>query len=135
MHAVAVPRFFTGVRFGAAMSNTIAMTSAYGPCIGDAPVVTTMSCCFTFGSTAAGFIVAHVITRYGWHGISGIDGVLPIALGLVMLAAPAESMRFLVHPHPSTASVSGVLRVCLLACELARSVLPDRYRHNIPSFQ
>ncbi|WP_176047591.1 aromatic acid/H+ symport family MFS transporter [Burkholderia sp. BCC1644] len=110
MHSLTALRFLTGVGLGAAMPNAIAMTSEYSPRARRALVVTTMFCGFTFGSAAAGFIAAHVIPRYGWHAMFVIGGVLPIALGLVMLAALPESIRFLIYRRAPAAQIAVVLR-------------------------
>ncbi|KWF32769.1 4-hydroxybenzoate transporter [Burkholderia diffusa] len=103
-------RFLTGVGLGAAMPNAIAMTSEYSPRARRALIVTTMFCGFTFGSAAAGFVAAHVIPRYGWHAMFVIGGVLPIALGLTMLVALPESIRFLIHRRAPAAQIAAVLR-------------------------
>lgn len=103
-------RLLTGVGLGAAMPNAIAMTSEYSPRARRALIVATMFCGFTFGSAAAGFVAAHVIPLYGWHAMFAIGGVLPLVLGLAMLAALPESIRFLIHCGAPAARIADVLR-------------------------
>ncbi len=103
-------RLLTGVGLGAAMPNAITMTSEYSPRSRRALVVTTMFCGFTFGSAAAGFVAAHVIPRHGWHAMFVIGGVLPLALGLLMLAALPESIRFLIHRQAPADTIAALLR-------------------------
>ncbi|AYQ91915.1 MULTISPECIES: MFS transporter [Burkholderia] len=103
-------RLLTGVGLGAAMPNAITMTSEYSPRSRRALVVTTMFCGFTFGSAAAGFVAAHVIPRHGWHAMFVIGGVLPLALGLLMLVALPESIRFLIHRQAPADTIAALLR-------------------------
>ncbi|WP_414440746.1 MFS transporter [Burkholderia sp. 22PA0106] len=102
-------RLLTGVGLGAAMPNAITMTSEYSPRTRRALIVTTMFCGFTFGSAAAGFVAAKVIPLYGWHAMFVIGGLLPLALGALMLAALPESIRFLIHRGAPADAIAALL--------------------------
>ncbi|WP_133649540.1 MFS transporter [Paraburkholderia flava] len=110
IHSLIVFRLLTGIGLGAAMPNAITMTSEYSARPRRALIVTTMFCGFTFGSAGAGFVAAQVIPHYGWHTMFLIGGALPLALGLVMLAALPESIRFLVHRGAPAKEIAALLR-------------------------
>lgn len=78
-------RFITGLGLGAAMPNAVTLLSEYCPDRNRALVVNTMYCGFPIGAAAGGFFAAWLIPAYGWHITLMWCGLLPLALGIVMI--------------------------------------------------
>ena len=90
-------RFLTGLGLGSAMPNAITLTSEYCPIRIRSLLVTTMFCGFTLGSALAGFAAAALLEFYGWHSVLLIGGVIPIAVGFVLIGLLPESVRYMVR--------------------------------------
>ncbi|MDR1969161.1 MAG: aromatic acid/H+ symport family MFS transporter [Burkholderiaceae bacterium] len=94
---LAVLRFLTGLGLGSAMPNAITLTSEYCPTRTRSLLVTTMFCGFTLGSALGGFAAAALLAFYSWPSVLLVGGVMPIALGFVLMALLPESVRYMVR--------------------------------------
>jgi MFS transporter, AAHS family, 4-hydroxybenzoate transporter len=88
-------RLATGMGLGGAMPNAIALTSEYSPQRSRATLVMIMFCGFSLGSALGGAFAAHLIPLFGWTAVFWLGGALPIVLGLILVLALPESIRFL----------------------------------------
>jgi AAHS family 4-hydroxybenzoate transporter-like MFS transporter len=88
-------RLATGLGLGGAMPNAIALTSEYSPQRSRATLVMIMFCGFSLGSALGGAFAAHLIPIFGWTAVFWLGGALPIVLGVILVVALPESMRFL----------------------------------------
>ncbi|WXL24138.1 MFS transporter [Ectopseudomonas mendocina] len=102
-------RFLTGLGLGAAMPNATTLLSEYTPERLKSLLVTSMFCGFNLGMASGGLISAWFIPHYGWQSLLVIGGVLPILMGLALLAWLPESARFLVVSNRSVAKIRQVL--------------------------
>ena len=99
-------RFITGLGLGSIMPNAMALVGEFSP---DSSRITRMmlvSCGFTVGAAAGGFISAALIPEFGWHAVFLVGGVLPALLGVAMVFWLPESIQFLVlnkRPHDQIA--------------------------------
>jgi AAHS family 4-hydroxybenzoate transporter-like MFS transporter len=91
-----VLRFLTGIGLGAAMPNAVTLMSEYCPSRLRATLTNAMFCGFPLGAACGGFLAAWLIPQFGWRSVLVFGGVMPLVLGVVMLFALPESVRFLV---------------------------------------
>lgn len=98
-----VLRFITGFGLGSIMPNAMALVGEFSPSSSRVTRMMLVSCGFTVGAAAGGFVSAALIPAYGWHAVFWVGGVVPLALGLAMLVWLPESIQFLVlHRRPRT---------------------------------
>lgn len=103
-------RFLTGVGLGTSMPNATALTSEYMPPRRRAALVTLMFCNVAAGAIVAGFTAPYVITVFGWQGLFIIGGVLPLALGFLLVALIPESVKYLLARSPDDARIADLLK-------------------------
>lgn len=88
-------RFITGVGLGGIMPNTIALNSELAPKRLRATLITLMFVGITLGSSAPGLIAYSLIPRYGWRVLFLIGGLVPLVVGVCLIRALPESVKFL----------------------------------------
>jgi len=89
-------RFITGIGLGAAMPNAITLVNEYSPSARRATLTNGMFCGFPLGAALGGFIAAWMMPHWGWRSVLLAGGVAPLLLGVVLLLALPESVRFMV---------------------------------------
>ncbi|WP_079216275.1 MFS transporter [Herbaspirillum robiniae] len=99
-------RFITGFGLGSIMPNAMALVGEYSPSSSRVTRMMLVSCGFTVGAAAGGFVSAALIPAYGWHAVFWVGGAVPLALGLAMLAWLPESIQFLVLRRRSSEQVA-----------------------------
>ena len=105
-----VLRAIAGVGLGGSIPNAIALVTEYAPPRERATRVGIMFIGYTIGSALGGVIAAQLIPAWGWPSVFVVGGVLPIAIGLVLLFVLPESVRFLMVKRGRTDLVLGLLR-------------------------
>jgi AAHS family 4-hydroxybenzoate transporter-like MFS transporter len=96
LEELTVLRFVTGIGLGAAMPNAVTIMSEYCPTRLRATLTNAMFCGFPLGAACGGFLAAWLIPQFGWRSVLVFGGVVPLLLGLAMVWALPESVRFLV---------------------------------------
>ncbi|CAG9166200.1 MFS transporter [Cupriavidus pampae] len=104
-----VLRFLTGLGLGAAMPNAVTLMSEFAPAKRRAVLVNTMFCGFPLGAAAGGFFAAAVIPHFGWQSVLLFGGVAPLVLGVILVFALPESIRFMVVRHYPTSRIAAAL--------------------------
>ena len=92
---LSVLRFITGMGTGGALPNVSALTAEFAPLRRRASAVKLTILCVPLGGMLGGVLAAWVLPRFGWRGLYGIGGGLPLVFALVMWAALPESPRFM----------------------------------------
>src|SRR6516164_8739022 len=105
-----VLRTIAGVGLGGSIPNAIALVTEYAPTRERATRVGVMFIGYTIGSALGGVIAAQLIPTWGWPSVFVVGGVLPIAIGFVLLFVLPESARFLMVKQGRTDLVIGLLR-------------------------
>jgi MFS transporter, AAHS family, 4-hydroxybenzoate transporter len=105
-----VLRTIAGVGLGGSIPNAIALVTEYAPARERATRVGIMFIGYTIGSAVGGLIAAQLIPTWGWPSVFVVGGVLPIAIGLVLLFVLPESVRFLMVKRGRTDLVLSLLR-------------------------
>jgi MFS transporter, AAHS family, 4-hydroxybenzoate transporter len=88
-------RFITGIGLGGIMPNTIALNAELAPKRLRATLITLMFVGITLGSSAPGLIAYGLMPRYGWRVLFLIGGLVPLGVGLCLIRALPESVKFL----------------------------------------
>ncbi|WDZ97088.1 MFS transporter [Herbaspirillum sp. WKF16] len=89
-------RFVTGFGLGSIMPNAMALVGEFSPSSSRVTRMMLVSCGFTVGAAAGGFVSAALIPAYGWHAVFWVGGAVPLLLGVAMLIWLPESIQFLV---------------------------------------
>ncbi|BEV14147.1 MFS transporter [Herbaspirillum sp. DW155] len=96
-----IVRFITGFGLGSIMPNAMALVGEFSPQSSRVTRMMLVSCGFTVGAAAGGFVSAALIPAHGWHAVFWVGGAVPLVLGLAMLVWLPESIQFLVlHRRP-----------------------------------
>ena len=93
-------RFLTGLGLGGALPNATALMSEYAPRRLRNLMISVIFVGFPLGGITGGMIAAEIIPRFGWQSLFIVGGVLPLVVGIVVLVAMPESIRFLVMKRP-----------------------------------
>ncbi|ABE36266.1 sugar (and other) transporter family protein [Paraburkholderia xenovorans LB400] len=112
-------RFLTGLGLGAAIPNTSTLISEYAPQRMRSFLITVTLCGYTAGGAGGGFISAWMIPAFGWRSVVLAAGVLPVILGVILMALMPESLGFLVARKKGAAAVKAI--VARIAPEIART--------------
>lgn len=102
-------RLLTGLGLGGAMPNSIAITSEYMPKRLRATAITTMFVGMPLGAALGGFAAAALIPRFGWQAVFVTGGLIPLVIGVWVLAALPESIRFLLLKGDARPKVTRLL--------------------------
>lgn len=107
---LAILRFVTGIGLGAAMPNAVTLMSEYCPDRRRATLTNAMFCGFPLGASLGGFLAAWMIPHWGWRSVLLLGGVAPVLLGIVIVLALPESVRFLLARGGRQEQVRATLR-------------------------
>ena len=80
-------RFLAGVGLGAIVSNASSLVGEYSSRRMRATMIMYAGVGFTGGAAFGGFIAAALIPAYGWQSVFYFGGVVPLLVGIAMLAA------------------------------------------------
>ncbi len=105
-----IVRFITGFGLGSIMPNAMALVGEYSPSSSRVTRMMLVSCGFTVGAAAGGFVSAALIPAHGWHAVFWVGGAVPLVLGLAMLVWLPESIQFLVLHRRARSQVARWLR-------------------------
>ena len=93
--ALIVLRFVTGIGLGGLMPNTIALNSELAPARLRATLVVLMFVGITVGSSAPGLTAAWLVPHYSWRVLFLLGGLVPLLVGVGLIFALPESVKFL----------------------------------------
>lgn len=96
---IAALRFIAGLGIGGALPSASTMTAEFTPARRRTLAVAVTIVCYPMGGILAGLFAGAVLPSYGWRGLFWMGGLLPIALGLILMTTLPESPRFLAR-HP-----------------------------------
>ncbi len=125
---ITILRFLTGVGMGGLMPNAIALTSESSPRRLRARLIILMFMGISLGSSTPGFVAMWAVPTYGWKVIFIIGGVLPLIVGLGLILALPESVKYLVRRQDRRARLISTLR------KLRSDIdIPDDARFLLPA--
>ncbi|SIT51834.1 4-hydroxybenzoate transporter PcaK [Paraburkholderia piptadeniae] len=103
-------RFLTGLGLGASMPNTATLVSEYAPARHRNFLITFVYAGFAIGGAIGGVASNVLIELSGWRAVMFAGGVLPLALGILMIFALPESIRFLATRHDKRLAVQRIMQ-------------------------
>jgi AAHS family 4-hydroxybenzoate transporter-like MFS transporter len=89
-------RFLSGIGLGGVIPNVIALNSEFAPKHLRATFLVVISMGISLGGSIPGIVGVTLMPTYGWPVIFIVGGVVPIVIGLLMIFAVPESIKFLV---------------------------------------
>jgi MFS transporter, AAHS family, 4-hydroxybenzoate transporter len=110
IQGLALTRFFAGVGLGGALPNAAALASEFVPRRHRAIAVTLTIVCVPLGGTLAGFLALRVLPTLGWRMLFAIGGAIPVVAAVLLIAALAESPRYLLTRPSRRAELVALLR-------------------------
>jgi len=98
------------VGLGGALPNAAALAAEFVPRRHRALAVTLTIVCVPLGGTLAGLLALRVLPTLGWRTLFAIGGAIPIAAAFLLVAALAESPRYLLARPSRRAELVALLR-------------------------
>ena len=95
MHSLMIVRFLAGLGLGGAIPNAAALSAEFVPHRNRPLAVTLTIVCVPLGGTVAGLLALRVLPTLGWRALFLIGGAIPMITALILIAALAESPRYL----------------------------------------
>ena len=123
-----VLRFITGVGLSGVVANGVALVSEFAPKRVRATLVVIAQIGLTFGFMLPAAASSTVEVIYGWRSLFVVGGVAPLAIGVILIFALPESLKFMVvarRPMPQILRIANALDPTLQATHDARFVVPD----------
>ena len=96
LHELLGLRFLSGIGLGGVIPNVIALNSEFAPKRLRATFLVVISMGISLGGSIPGIVGVTLMPTYGWPVIFIVGGVVPIVVGLLMIFAVPESIKFLV---------------------------------------
>jgi MFS transporter, AAHS family, 4-hydroxybenzoate transporter len=89
-------RFLSGLGLGGVLPNVIALNAEFAPQRLRATMLVVMSMGISLGGAIPGIVGATLMPTYGWPVIFIVGGVAPLVVGLCLIFALPDSIKFLV---------------------------------------
>src|SRR5271166_184940 len=119
-------RFFSGLGLGGVLPNVIALNAEFTPKRLRATMLVIMSMGISLGGAVPGIVGVTLMPTYGWPVIFVVGGIIPIVIGLCLIFAIPDSIKFMVlrgDRHEAVARLVHKLDPALIAEPAARFVL------------
>jgi AAHS family 4-hydroxybenzoate transporter-like MFS transporter len=94
-------RFISALGIGGGMPMAISLVADYAQTKSRGLKVTLLYLGYTVGSSGGGFLAAALTPNYGWKSVFLVGGVVSLLIGVVLLVALPESVRYLVLKNGS----------------------------------
>jgi len=88
-------RLLSGIGIGGILPNVIALNAEFAPRSFRASLIIIMFTGITFGGGLPGPIAAWLVPQFGWQVLFFVGGIVPIVVGICLIFALPESVRFL----------------------------------------
>ena len=89
-------QFLSGLGLGGVLPNVIALMGEFTPRRFRATMMVVMSMGISLGGAAPGLVGVTLMPTYGWPVVFVVGGIIPIVIGLCLLFAIPESIKFMV---------------------------------------
>jgi AAHS family 4-hydroxybenzoate transporter-like MFS transporter len=103
-------RFLAALGIGGGIPMVVALTADYAQAKSRGLKITILYIGYTVGSSGGGFLAADLTPAYGWKSIFLAGGVAALAIGLVLLFALPESVRYLVLKRKGQERILAIAR-------------------------
>ncbi len=121
-------RFLTGLGFGGALPNVVALSSEYVPKRLMAVLVAVLFCGLPLGGFICGMLSAAMAPVWGWQSVFYIGGIFPLALSILLIVFLPESVQFLSQQKADPQKITKLLAPIApeIAGEQVQLHLPQR---------
>jgi len=106
---LALCRLLGGIGLGGTIPNALAFGAEYAPRRLRASLTTLMWLGLPIGSASSGFAAAYMLTKYSWHAMFLLGGLLPLVIALLVALLLPESLAFLVKQGKDEAQIRRVV--------------------------
>ena len=89
-------RFLSGLGLGGVLPNVIALNAEFAPRRSRATMLVVMSMGISLGGAIPGIVGATLMPTYGWPVIFLVGGIAPLVVGLCLIFAIPDSIKFMV---------------------------------------
>jgi MFS transporter, AAHS family, 4-hydroxybenzoate transporter len=89
-------RFIAGIGLGGIMPNAVALVGEYTPRRLKVLMILVVTNGFNLGAVVGGLVSAWMVADFGWRSVFYVGGIIPLAIGVVMIFWLPESLQFLV---------------------------------------
>jgi MFS transporter, AAHS family, 4-hydroxybenzoate transporter len=103
-------RFLSGLGLGGVLPNVIALNAEFAPKRLRATVLVVMSTGITLGAAVPGIVGVTLMPTYGWPVIFIVGGIVPLVVGLCLIFAIPDSIKFMVLRGGSDEAVARLAR-------------------------
>ena len=103
-------RFLSGLGLGGVLPNVIALNAEFAPKRLRATVLVVMSTGITLGAAVPGIVGVTLMPTYGWPVIFILGGIVPLVVGLCLIFAIPDSIKFMVLRGGSDEAVARLAR-------------------------
>lgn len=107
---LSILRFLSSFGVGGAMPMAIALISDYTPSKRRGTMITMLFLGYTVGSSGGGFLAAELILTLGWQSVFMIGGIAAMAIGVLLLFALPESVRYLLVQNAPQEKIHSLVR-------------------------
>jgi MFS transporter, AAHS family, 4-hydroxybenzoate transporter len=116
---ILIVRFLTGIGLGGAIPAGLALAAEYAPRRSRGLAVTAMFSAFPFGGFVCGLAASYLISAYGWRSVFLVGGILPLLIGLALIASMPESPGYLIARDANDPALRNIIG--RIAPDIARS--------------
>jgi AAHS family 4-hydroxybenzoate transporter-like MFS transporter len=103
-------RFLSGLGLGGVLPNVIALNAEFAPRRLRATMLVVMSMGISLGGAIPGLVGAILMPVYGWQVIFIIGGIAPLVVGLCLIFAIPDSIKFMVLRGGRDEAVASLVR-------------------------
>jgi AAHS family 4-hydroxybenzoate transporter-like MFS transporter len=132
---LSVIRFISALGIGGGMPMAISLVADYSQQRSRGLKITLLYLGYTFGSSGGGFLAAALTPRYGWQSVFIAGGVTSLIIGIVLVFALPESVKYLVIKRGDQnriASYARQLQPGRVFDSSARYFIPESARQGVP---
>ena len=103
-------RFLAALGIGGAMPLAVSLMAEYSKSKSRGFMITLLFLGYTCGSSGGGFLASWLIPTFGWQSAFYVGGFAAVAIGLVLLVALPESVRYLVMKGAPTERILPIVK-------------------------
>jgi len=103
---IALWRTVAGCGLGAVVPITIAIVADIAPAARRVTIVTLMASGFTIGAASSGLIAPWLSQRWGWQGLFGYGGIMPLLIAVLCFRGIPESRPAIAQAHATQPAVA-----------------------------
>jgi AAHS family 4-hydroxybenzoate transporter-like MFS transporter len=103
-------RFLSGLGLGGVLPNVIALMGEFTPIRYRATMMVVMSMGISLGGAVPGLVGVTLMPTYGWPIVFIVGGIIPIVIGLCLIFAIPESIKFMVLRGGHDETVRGLVQ-------------------------